>query len=204
MHQRRQYTPCQSDCSLGLGPDRSVCRECNASQAVPTDGAQVAEQQKDAANLLTKHRTTPVSPRKSPYGKRSKQADKETPAVTQLEANQAQVTNIGEACTTTGRAPAVLSHPNLACRAAETTARGASTTHQTCRGVSIRVVPKSRRQQQCRVRCDQDVQRRCQVQCAKPDPAMREGQPDAVLMQLCEPSTRQSLNMWLEGQCSSV
>ena len=25
---------------------------------------------------------------------------------------------------------------------------------------------------------------------AKPDPGMREGQPDAVLMQLCEPSTR--------------
>ena len=61
-----------------------------------TEGEQVAEQQKDAANLLTKHRTTPVSPRKSPYGKRSKQADKETAAVTQLEANQAQVTNIGE------------------------------------------------------------------------------------------------------------
>ena len=95
----------------------------------------VAEQQKDAASLLTKHRTTPVSPRKSQYGKRSKQADKETAAVAQLEANQAQVTNIG----------AVLSHPDLACRAAETTARGASTTHQTCRGVSIRVVPKSRR-----------------------------------------------------------
>ena len=56
----------------------------------------VAEQHKDAANLLTKHRTTPVSPRKSPYGKRSKQADKETAAVTQLEANQAHLTNIGE------------------------------------------------------------------------------------------------------------
>ena len=33
---------------------------------------------------------------------------------------------------------------------------------------------------------------------AKPDLAMREGQPDAVLMQLCEPSTRQSLNMLLK------
>ena len=81
-HQRRQCTPCQSDCSLGLGPDRSECRECKASQALPTKGEQVAEQQKDAANLLTKHRTTPVSPRKSPCGKRSKQADKETAAVT--------------------------------------------------------------------------------------------------------------------------
>ena len=59
-------------------------------------GGQVAEQQKDAADLLTKHRTTPVSLCKSPYGKRSKQADKETAAVTQLEANQDQVTNIGE------------------------------------------------------------------------------------------------------------
>ena len=74
----------------------------------PTEAEQVAEQQKDAADLLTKHRTTPDSLRKSLYGKRSKQADKETAAVTQLEAYQAQVTNIGEACTTTGRAPAVL------------------------------------------------------------------------------------------------
>ena len=71
-HQRRQCTPCQSDCSLGLGPDRSECRECKASQARPTEGEQVAEQQKDAANLLTKHRATPVSPRKSPCGKGSK------------------------------------------------------------------------------------------------------------------------------------
>ena len=125
-----QCTPCQSDCSLGLGPDRSECRECKASQARPTESEQVAEQQKDAADLLTKHRTTPDLLRKSLYGKRSKQADKETAAVTQLEAYQAQVTNIGEACTTTGRAPAVLLHPSLACRAAETTARGASTTHQ--------------------------------------------------------------------------
>ena len=38
----------------------------------------------------------------------------------------------------------------------------------------------------------------------KPDPAMREGQPDAVLMQLCEPSTRQLLDMCLKRQCSSV
>ena len=82
--------------SFGLGPDRSECRECKASQALPTEGEQVAEQQKDAANLLAKHRTTPVSPRKSPYGKRSKQADKETAAVTHLEASQAQVTNICE------------------------------------------------------------------------------------------------------------
>ena len=62
--------------------------------------------------------------------------------MTQLEANQAHVTNTGEACTTTGRAPAVLSHPSLACRAAERTARAACTAHQTCRGVSIRVVWK--------------------------------------------------------------
>ena len=140
---------------------------------------QVAEQQQDAADLLTKHRTTPDPLRKSLYGKRSKQADKETAAVTQLEANQAQVTNIGEACTTTGRAPAVLSHPSLACRAAKTTARGVCTTHQVCKEGA-----------------------RCSAH--KPDPAMPEGQPDAVLMQLCEPSTRQSLNMWLERQCSSV
>ena len=145
-HQRRQCTPCQSDCNLGLGPDHSECRECKATQARPTEAEQVAEQQKDAADLLTKHRTTPDPLRKSLYGKRSKQADKETAAVTQLEANQARVTNKGEACTTTGRAPAVLSHPSLVCRAAETTARGACTTHQTCRGVSIRLVPKSRRQ----------------------------------------------------------
>ena len=100
--------PCQSDCSLGLGPDRSECRECKAAQARPTEAEQVAEQQKGAADLLTKHRTTPDLLRKSLYGKRSMQPDKETAAVTQLEANQAQVTNIGEACTTTGRAPAVL------------------------------------------------------------------------------------------------
>ena len=55
---------------------------------------------------------------------------------------------------------------------------------------------------------DYDVTRMCKegAECRsrKPDPAMRKGQPDAVLMQLCEPSTRQSLDMWLEGQCSSV
>ena len=55
---------------------------------------------------------------------------------------------------------------------------------------------------------DYDVTRMCKegAKCSarKPNPAMREGQPDAVLMQLCEPSTRQSLNMWLESQCSSV
>ena len=52
-----------------------------------------------------------------------------------------------------------------------------------------------------------DVTRMCKgavSSARKPDPAMREGQPDAVLMQLCEPSTRQPLDMWLEGQCSSV
>ena len=53
-----------------------------------------------------------------------------------------------------------------------------------------------------------DVTRMCKegAKCSarKPDPAMREGQPDAVRMQLCEPSTRQSLNMWLKRQCSSV
>ena len=74
----------------------------------PTEAEQVAEQQKDAADLLTKHRTTPDPLRKSLYGKRSMQADKETAAVTQLEAYQVQVTNVGEACTTSGRAPAVL------------------------------------------------------------------------------------------------
>ena len=100
MHQHRQCTPCQSDCSLGLGPDRSERRECKATQARPTEAEQVAEQQKDGM--------TPDSLRKSLYGKRSKQADKETAAVTQLEANHAQVTNIGEARTTTGRTPAVL------------------------------------------------------------------------------------------------
>ena len=100
----------------------AVRRECKAMQARPTEAEQVAEQQKDAAELLTKHRTTPDSLRKSLYGKRSKQADKETA--------QAQVTNIGEAFATTGRAPAVLQHPSLVCRAAETTARGACTTHQ--------------------------------------------------------------------------
>ena len=63
----------------------------------------------------------------------------------------------GEAFITTGRAPAVLSHPSLVCRAPETTARCACTTHLACRGVSIRVVPKSRRQRRCRLRCDQDV-----------------------------------------------
>ena len=55
---------------------------------------------------------------------------------------------------------------------------------------------------------DYDVTRMCKegAECSarKPDPAMREGQPDAVLMQLCEPSTRQSLDMWLKRQCSSV
>ena len=61
---------------------------------------QVAEQQNDAADLLTKHRATPVSPRKSPYGKRSKQADKETAAVTQLEANQAQLVELQLSCRT--------------------------------------------------------------------------------------------------------
>ena len=107
-HQRRQCTPCQSDCSLGLGPDRSECRECKATQARPTEAEQVAEQQKDVADLLTKHCTTPDPLRKSLYGKRSKQADKETAAVTQLEANQAQVINTGEARTKNGRAAAVL------------------------------------------------------------------------------------------------
>ena len=173
MHQRRQSTPCQSDCSLGLGPDRSECRECTATQARPTEAEQVAEQQKGAADLLTKHRTTPDSLRKSLCDKRSKQADKETAAMTQLVAYQAQVTNIGEACATTGRA--VLSSPSLVCRAAETTARCACTTHLACRGVSIRVVPKRRRQQQCRLRCDQNVQRRCQVQCAKTRPCDARG-----------------------------
>ena len=36
----------QSDCSLGLGPDRSECRECKASQARPTEaetGCRAAE-----------------------------------------------------------------------------------------------------------------------------------------------------------------
>ena len=88
--------PCQSDYSFGLGPDRSECRECKATQARPTEAEQVAEQQKDAADLLTKHRSTPDSLRKSLYGKRSKHADKETAAVTQLEANQAYETNMGE------------------------------------------------------------------------------------------------------------
>ena len=162
-------------------------------QARPTEAGQVAEQQKDAADLLTKHRTTPDSLRKSLYGKRSKQVDKETAAVTQLEANQAQVTNIGEACTTTGRAPDVLSHPSLACRGAETTARGACTTHQTCGDSNC---------------ADYDVTRMCKegARCSerKTIPCYARGQPDAVLTLLCEPSTRQSLNMLLERQCSSV
>ena len=56
---------------LGLGPDRSERRESKAMQALPTEAEQVAEQQKDAADLLTKHRTTPDSLRKSLYGKRT-------------------------------------------------------------------------------------------------------------------------------------
>ena len=102
-------------------------------QVRSTEAEQVAEQQKDAADLLSKHRTTPDSLRNSLYGLRSKQADKETAAVILLEANQAQVTNKGEACTTTGRAPTVLSHQARAQHV------------RTCKGVSIRVVPKSRR-----------------------------------------------------------
>ena len=43
---------------------------------------------------LTKHRMTLDSRRKSLNGKRSKQADKDAAAVTQLEADQAQTINV--------------------------------------------------------------------------------------------------------------
>ena len=64
----------------------SVASGDQATQEWLTEAEQVAGQQKAAADRLTKHRTMLDSLRKSLNGKRSKQADKDAAAVTQLEA----------------------------------------------------------------------------------------------------------------------
>ena len=134
-----------------------------------------------------------------------KQADKETAAVTQLEANQAQVTNIGESvCNSRSSSSCLVAHQTW--RAEQLRRR------LEARAQHIKRAEESQFESYPRVgdsnSADYDVTRMCKegARCSahKPDPAVREGQPDAVLTQLREPSTRQSLNMWLKSQCSSV
>ena len=72
----------------------SVASDDQATQAWLTDAEQVAEHQEVAVDQLTKHCMTLDSRRQSLNGKRSKQADKDAAAVTQLEADQAQTINV--------------------------------------------------------------------------------------------------------------
>ena len=65
----------------------SAASDDHATQARLTEAKQVAEHQEIVVDRLTKHC-------KSLNGKRSKQADKDAAAVTQLEADQAQTINV--------------------------------------------------------------------------------------------------------------
>ena len=164
------------------------------SDAGPAEAEQVAEQQKDAADPSTKHRTTPDSLRKEPaWQEEQARQTRRLLQVTQLEANQAQVTNIGEACTTN------LVLLQLSCCTQAWRAEELKRRFEAC-AQHIKRVEESQFESYTRVgdsiSADYDVTRMCKegAKCSarKPDLVIREG-----------PSTRQSLNMWLKTLCGS-